>query len=367
MSTILFATWDGGGNVPPVLAIATELAGRGHDVRFLGHRGQAEHFAGTGVGFAAYPTAADFSATAGPTLGRLLANFADRAKGRDVVAELGARPADLVVVDCYLFGVMHELRAAGLPYVVVEHSLDGSFRRDLAGPLALMLRLRGVNPRALVEAGRAALVTSLADLDTDAAPGAVHTGPVVVGTPARPTEPTVLVSLSTVRFKGLTDTWQRVLDAVDGLPARVIATTGPAVDPAELRVPGNVEVHRWVPHDEVMPRASVVVGHGGHGTTMAALAHDLPLLVLPVEPKTDQPYIGRRIEQVGAGRTLSRRSAPARIRAAIEELLADGPHRSVAARLGEQIRSSGGRRRAADLLEGLLANGVGARAREPRA
>jgi MGT family glycosyltransferase len=158
-----------------------------------------------------------------------------------------------------------------------------------------------------------------------------------------------------------------VLDAVDGLPARVIATTGPAVDPAELRVPGNVEVHRWVPHDEVMPRASVVVGHGGHGTTMAALAHDLPLLVLPVEPKTDQPYIGRRIEQVGAGRTLSRRSAPARIRAAIEELLADGPHRSVAALLGEQIRSSGGRRRAADLLEGLLANGVGARAREPRA
>ena len=34
MSEILFVTWDGGGNVPPALGIATELAARGHTVRF---------------------------------------------------------------------------------------------------------------------------------------------------------------------------------------------------------------------------------------------------------------------------------------------------------------------------------------------
>jgi UDP:flavonoid glycosyltransferase YjiC (YdhE family) len=360
MARILFVTWDGGGNVPPALGIARELASRGHQVRFVGHRAQAATFAAASLDFTCYPTAADFDAATGPSLGRLLANFADKAKGHDVLAELAARPADLVVVDCYLFGVMHALRAVDRPYVVFEHSLDGNFRRDLAGPFALLLRLRGVNPGALVAAGTTVLVPTLAELDSEASRDVVHTGAVVDGSPARPSEPTILASLSTFRFKGLVGTWQRVLDAVDGLPVHVVATTGPAVDPSELRVPANVEVHRWLPHADVMPRVSMVVGHGGHATTMAALAHDLPLLVLPVDSKTDQPYIGRAIERTGAGRTLKRTAPAERIRAAIEELLGDGPHRAVAARLGEQVRTDHGRTRGADLLESLVPNGVGA-------
>jgi len=31
-----------------------------------------------------------------------------------------------------------------------------------------------------------------------------------------------------------------------------------------------------------MPEVSLVVGHGGHGTTMQALAHDLPVLLMPM-------------------------------------------------------------------------------------
>ena len=358
MSTILFATWDGGGNVPPAIAIADELAARGHDVRFLGHPGQAAAFDGTPLRFAPYPTAPAFSATDNPSLGDLLGNFADRAKGRDLLAALAQHPADLVVVDCYLFGVMAELAAAGQEYVVLEHSLDGNLRRELKGPLALLLRLRGVRPRALVEGARTVLVPTLAALDTGADPRVVHTGAIATGVPARPDQPTILISLSTVRFAGLVTQWQRVLDAVDGLPARVIATTGPAVDPAELRVPANVEMHRWLPHNEVMPQASMVVGHGGHGTTLAALAHDLPLLVLPVETKSDQPYVGRTVERAGAGRTLGRRAGVTALRSAIEELLADGPRRSAAAALGAQIRAGNGRRGGADLLEGLVADGA---------
>ena len=36
----LFVTVDGGGNLYPELALAGRLAGRGHDVRFLGNRSQ---------------------------------------------------------------------------------------------------------------------------------------------------------------------------------------------------------------------------------------------------------------------------------------------------------------------------------------
>ncbi len=188
----------------------------------------------------------------------------------------------------------------------------------------------------------------------------MHTGAVVTGVPAAPSRPTVLISLSTFAFKGLEATWQRVLDAVAPLDVRVIATTGPSVDPARLRVPANVELHSWLPHQDVMPEVSVVVGHGGHATTMVALAHDLPLLVIPMDPMTDQPYIGQAIQGAGAGRTMGRRSSPDKIRAAIEELLGDGPHRVAAARLGAAVRALPGATTGADLVEDVVSRAAGA-------
>lgn len=85
---------------------------------------------------------------------------------------------------------------------------------------------------------------------------------------------------------------QTIIGALDGLAVNVVVTTGPAVDPARLRVRPGVEVHRYRPHVEVMPTASLVIGHGGHATTMLALAHDLPLVIMPVHPGLDQSMIG---------------------------------------------------------------------------
>ena len=60
---------------------------------------------------------------------KVLATFGDRAMGADVVAELAARPADVVVVvDCLLFSVMDALRTAGHSYVALEHSFDTCWR-----------------------------------------------------------------------------------------------------------------------------------------------------------------------------------------------------------------------------------------------
>ena len=67
---------------------------------------------------------------------------------------------------------------------------------------------------------------------------------------------------------------------------------------------GNV-VMPWSPrrlYAELMPDATVVVSHGGHTTAMRALAHDLPVLVLPLDPTLDhaistQPDLARRIGQ----------------------------------------------------------------------
>ena len=48
MADILFVTWDGGGNVPPALAIARRMQARGHTVRFLGHAAQADRLRAAG-------------------------------------------------------------------------------------------------------------------------------------------------------------------------------------------------------------------------------------------------------------------------------------------------------------------------------
>jgi UDP:flavonoid glycosyltransferase YjiC (YdhE family) len=114
---------------------------------------------------------------------------------------------------------------------------------------------------------------------------------------------------------------------------------------------------------------SLVVGHGGHATTMTALAHDLPLLVLPMDAKTDQPYVGKTVQRAGAGLTMSRRATPEKIRAAVEQLLVDGPQREAAARLGAIVRAVPGAATAADLIEDVVQKGVrgGASAPGPRA
>ena len=359
MAEILFVTWDGGGNVPPAVGIARELKTRGHRVRFIGHERQAQTFARHGLDFTSFRTARPFSSLVPASPLKILATFSDRAMGTDVVAELAARPADVVVVDCLLFSVMDALRTAGRSYVALEHSFDTCWRRMAKGPLGLLLRLRGMKALALIDGGQPTVAATIPDLDTDHG-DVVHIGPVLSGVPAAPAQPTVLVSLSTFAFKGLVPAWQRVLDAVATLDARVIATTGPAVDASRLRVPANVELHPWLPHSDVMPEVSVVVGHGGHATTMLALAHDLPVLVIPMDPMTDQPYIGKAIQSAGAGRTMGRRSSPEKIRAAIEELLGEGPHRTAAARLGVKVRAMPGRTTGADLVEGLVRNGAAA-------
>jgi UDP:flavonoid glycosyltransferase YjiC (YdhE family) len=138
-----------------------------------------------------------------------------------------------------------------------------------------------------------------------------------------------------------------------------VVTTGPVVDPADLRVPPGVEAHRFVPHAELMPRATVMVGHGGHATTMQALAHDLPLLVMPMHPMLDQPMVGRSVEKAGAGRVVAKKATVDEIRPVLEELLADGPHRGAAARLGTAIRALPGAANGAAAIEGLLGASVG--------
>ena len=68
--------------------------------------------------------------------------------------------------------------------------------------------------------------------------------------------------------------------------------------------PSNVHVETWVPHDDVARRADVIVCHGGFGSTLGALAHGAPLVVLPLF-SNDQWANGEAVARAGAGITVA--------------------------------------------------------------
>ncbi|WP_181034929.1 glycosyltransferase [Arthrobacter sp. B0490] len=362
MSTFLFATLDAGGNVPPALLIARELMGQGHAVRFLGHEAQAETIRASGADFTAYRTEAPTTPTVEVSALRDSLNWfstlTDPGIARDLMSDVHRDPPDLLVIDCLLLGALGAAAKAGVPYVSLVHSFyayfDGPFRRD---PVSVLARLRGLGPRQVTRQARSVLVCADRDLDpaghTHRSGRAVWSGAALdVAAPAEPpVRPHVLVSLSTIAYPGQPEVLRKILGAVADLPVDVTLTTGPAVDPQALSASPNTVVHRYVPHNDVMPRCSAVIGHGGHATTMRALAHGLPMLILPLHPMLDQPMIGKVVQDAGAGLTLSRKSSEAQIAAALTTILGTGTYAAAASAIGDRLRAADGARRGARLLE----------------
>jgi UDP:flavonoid glycosyltransferase YjiC (YdhE family) len=368
MASILAVTWDGGGNLPPLLGIAAELQRRGHHVRVLGHARQRDSVASAGLPFAAYRHAKPWSPTVAATGPRFLLRFlfgafTDPGPGKDVREELLREPADLALVDSMSLAALRAAQGAGIPTAVLMHTLHRYHTHGWSrSPIGVVAAVRGMRPTRLWNDADRVLVATDRDLDPagrQPLPSNVrYTG--VVQDPIRvegtPRERLVLVSLSTIFFEGQQATLQAIVDALGPLPVHALVTTG-AVAPEELSAPPNVDLHRFLSHDEIMPSASLVVGHGGHSTTMRALAHGLPLLILPMHRVLDQPMIGKAVADAGAGRVLPKTASVAEIRAAIRSLLEEPSYRAAAEAVGARIRASSGTRIGADQVEELLRSG----------
>jgi len=360
MTGILFVTWDGGGNLPPALGIARALSGRGDRVRVLGHAIQQKAIEAAGLEFHPIVQGRDYVSakprgTVDGVLG-LVALFADRGIAADARELLAAEPADLIVVDCLLWGATGALIDTGIPVASLVHSRADFFDRNARGPLGMLARLRGADPLASRRAAMR-LITTRADFEPPRADPATnpHTGFVWQGTPVAASPqavPEVLVSFSTTSFPGQATALQRVLDALADENVHVTVTSG-AVDPGVLRAPPNARIVRSQSHAELLPRTSLVIGHGGHATTARALGHGIPVLVMPMHPLMDQPAIGRAVEALGAGMLLPKSAGPARIRAAVRRLLTDESVRAAAARIGVETRARDGAEVAANLIAQL--------------
>jgi UDP:flavonoid glycosyltransferase YjiC (YdhE family) len=359
---ILFAMVDGGGNIPPQLAVARALRARGVEIQVVGHRGIRERVEAAGFTFEPFTCGRHFDPTVQQSLAAMMTRFtrlaADRQLGRCIVDAARRHQADAVVVDMILVAGISEIVASDIPAAVFVHCFYRAVQDITAGPVGWMLRLRGRDPLAAEHTGLLQVVAARADLDSmRGTPAVCHTGVVWQGTPTAAVPapvPRILVSLSTCAFAGQRRMLQNILDALAPLPVEAIVTVGPAIEADGLRVPPNASMHAWLDHDEILATASLVVGHGGHSTAMRAMSFGVPMVVMPANPMIDQKGVGAALEGVGAGTLLPKHAKPQRIRKAIQMVLEDPSYREAARRLGEDIRQRDGAEVAADAIEDFV-------------
>ena len=364
MSTVLVVTVDLGGNIPPVLGVAAELARRGHRVVLHADEAVRDRAAGAGCEFLlAEGDGYDPLLARGTvrTLREITRLFGDRVRGRSAVTAARALGAEVVLVDALLTGTAAEVEASGLPTVLLGHTTWEYLRRSWGGgPVTAALRLRGAAPMPVLERAERLLLLTGGRLDpADPLPanargvGAVLQDPAAAAAPTTP--PTVLVSLSSIWYPGMRETLQRVLDGLGPLPVQVEVTTGRTIPPAALQAPANARLQSYADHAPLLARASAVVGHGGHATTARALAHGVPVLVLPMHPMLDQPMIGRAVAASGAGLTLPKTAAPATIGAAVRRLLDQPSFAATARDIAADLHARDGAAAAADEVEQIAA------------
>ncbi|WP_420715029.1 macrolide family glycosyltransferase [Corallococcus sp. bb12-1] len=164
----------------------------------------------------------------------------------------------------------------------------------------------------------------------------------------------VLVSLGST-FTLQPAFYRACLAAFGGLAGwHVVLQIGKHVELSDLgAVPGNVEVHRWVPQLSVLEQADAFVTHAGMGGPQEGLYCGLPMIAVP--QAADQFANADQLVALGVAQRLDTEHAtPEALRLALLQLTEDP---QVAARLAvirKQLREEGGAARAAGMVEAEL-------------
>ncbi|MEU6071310.1 glycosyltransferase [Streptomyces sp. NPDC047082] len=147
--------------------------------------------------------------------------------------------------------------------------------------------------------------------------------------------PFVYLTLGTAL--GSPEVLRTVLQGLLPLDVPVLVAAGPVVPVEELgELPERVVAVPWVAQPEALKHASVVVQHGGAGTTLATLAAGLPQLVLP--QGADGPANGKAVAAAGAGEVvLAADQSPEAVTEATRRLLAEEGYRVSARKVAAEI------------------------------
>jgi UDP:flavonoid glycosyltransferase YjiC (YdhE family) len=362
---ILFATTRGAGHFGPLVPFARACERAGHEVLVAGAPSVRPHVERAGLALVAVDEPSD--EIIDPVWQRVRAaapDEADRIVLEEIFAGEFARSAlprmlatmrdwrpDVVLYETCEFASVVAAEHLGVPRLHVSVLLAARGKVDLSRLDAPVERLRaeaGLRRDPQVPPFWAEPYVTLAPRSLEGPSSRTPRGTRRYREPAGPAlplpdwwdasdDPLVYVSFgSAAAGNGFyPDLYRRALDAIDGLPVRVLLTLGTEVDPAELGpTPPSVHVEPWVPQNAVMSHAAAMVGHGGSGSTLMAMAAGMPLAVVPLF--ADQPHNADCVAALGAGVRVEPDRLPD-LRETVEALLAEPGYRDAAGRVAAEI------------------------------
>ncbi len=349
---VLVATTGNDGHFGPLAPVARACAAAGHEVRVCAPASFARAVTAAGFIHAPFPDAP--AELLGPLMAQLVdlsIEEADLIVVRDVFGRLDARAAlpgilatveqwrpDVVVREPAEFGSLAAAERAGLPHVQVAIGVQETTRLVASlttEPLAELAELVGLSANRLTDAMSAAPQVSTVPESFDRAGDVgyrddvvtwrVRPSPVPAATDWATTDwaptnrattdpdppplvgdpdlPLLYVTFGTVTgslppFAGV---FREALDALADQPVRVLMTVGRRVDPTSLgALPDNASVLSWWSQESALRHATSMLGHGGFGTTVGAMAAGVPQVVAPIFT-SDQAANARHVQAVGAG------------------------------------------------------------------
>jgi UDP:flavonoid glycosyltransferase YjiC (YdhE family) len=386
------AAFGDAGHAFPAIALARALRGRGHEVVVETWERWREPVEELGLRFTAaeeyrtFPPPASGSpeqasaAEAALALAPLIEGFRPDVVVSDILTLAPALAAERAGVPrATLIPHVYPVHEPGMPFFAVGarpprtpvgRALWRASQPLLAGGLQRG-RLELNQMRAVVGLGRTdqvhggisfelALVATFPQLEYPRRwPGHVHvTGPMEFELPHPEIElpageaPLVLVAPSTAQDPELRLV-RAALEALEGEPVRVVATTNRPEGDGLPAAPANAVVVDWLSYSQLMPLAALVVCHGGHGTVARALGAGAPVLCCP--HVGDMAENAARVAWAGAGLMLPWRLLGARaLRVAARRILGDPEFARQAGEIAAWGRSHDGAGRGAELVERLI-------------
>lgn len=142
------------------------------------------------------------------------------------------------------------------------------------------------------------------------------------------------------------------LAALADEPVRVVATTNRVAPQHPIEVPPNAVLVEWLSYSQLMPAASLVISHGGHGTVARALGAGTPTLICPIIG--DMSETAMRVAWAGAGLSLPwRLCRPRPLKWAVRRLLSQSSFTTKAEEIAAWRKENDGAARGAELVERL--------------
>ncbi|MCB1054630.1 MAG: hypothetical protein KDD11_03860 [Acidobacteria bacterium] len=137
-------------------------------------------------------------------------------------------------------------------------------------------------------------------------------------------------------------------------PWHFAVSLGPDFELAEFgEMPENVTVSRWLPQLDLLPKAALMITHGGLGTVKECIFHGVPMVVTPMS--RDQPENAERVAHHLLGVALDPATAGVDDLVAAVRRAASSPEiRAAVEAMSVVFRAAEAEQRGAKVIEGLL-------------